>query len=74
MTSNWTSAGPPVICPRDSAPIAASRVYFPERNPPASGLQGMTPIPVSSASGISSPSTVRASSEYSTCSAMTGVL
>ena len=33
----------------------------------------MTPIPASSASGMSSPSTVRASSEYSTCSAMTGV-
>ena len=62
MTSNWASVGPPVICPRDAASIAASRVYLPDRNPPASGLQGMTPIPASSASGMSSPSTGRARS------------
>ena len=30
-------------------------------------------MPASGASGTSSPSTVRASSEYSTCSAVTGV-
>ena len=40
MTSNWASVGPPVICPRDAASIAASRVYLPDRNPPASGAPG----------------------------------
>ena len=55
----------------DSARL--SRVYFPLRIPPLSGLQGVTPSPNSSASGSSSPSTVRSNREYSICKAMSGV-
>ena len=58
----------PTFAPvRPSAPHPGR--YFPDRNPFFSGLHGTNALPWSSASGASSPSTVRASSEYSTCNA-----
>ena len=52
---------------------AFSRVYFPVSTPARSGDQGATPSPSSRAIGNSSPSTVRSISEYSICSATSGV-
>jgi len=48
------------------------RVYLPLNTPERSGPQGVTPSPIAAAIGMSSPSTVRSSSEYSICSAMSG--
>ena len=47
-------------------------MYLPERAPIFSGLQGVTPMPSSSAIGVSSPSTVRSRSQYSTCKPIRG--
>jgi hypothetical protein len=41
--------------------------YFPDRTPPPSGLQGVTPRPSSLAMPNSSPSGVRCRGDYSTC-------
>ena len=51
-------------------PAVSSRLYLPVRKPPASGLQGMTAIPASWATGTCSRSMSRATNEYSTCSAI----
>src|SRR4051812_43264107 len=45
-----------------------SRLYFPERNPPASGLHGITPNPYVFSIGKSSRSMRRSSRLYGGCS------
>jgi hypothetical protein len=57
----------------DVAVAASSRVNLPLNTPPAIGDHGVMPSPSSCAIGTSSPSTVRSSSEYSICSATSGV-
>ena len=52
---------------------AFSRVYLPDSAPPRSGDHGVTPMPNSSAIGMSSSSTVRSMSEYSIWRATSGV-
>ena len=49
-----------------------ARVLAATARRPCSGDHGVTPRPSSSAIGMSSPSTVRSSSEYSICSATSG--
>ena len=73
MTTNSASLGPPTKLARAESVTWRPRRYLPDRNPLRSGLHGTSAMPWSSASGASSPSTVRASSEYSTCSAISGV-
>ena len=73
MTTYSSSLGPPTNAVRADRLTSTPRRYLPDRNPFFSGLHGTSAMPWSSASGASSPSTVRASSEYSTCSAINGV-
>ena len=73
MTTNSSSLGPPTKAVRAESVTSVPRRYLPDRKPFFSGLHGTSAMPWSSASGASSPSTVRASSEYSTCSAISGV-
>src|SRR4029077_988160 len=58
-------------CPSPLCPLV-SRLYFPLKNPPASGLHGQTASPSSCAAGTCSRSIVRSTSEYSSCSAISG--
>ena len=73
MTAYSSSLGPPTNDVRAESVTSAPRRYFPDRNPFFSGLHGTSAMPWSSASGAISPSTVRASNEYSTCRAISGL-
>ena len=73
ITAYSASLGPPTWAVRAESVTWPPRRYLPDRKPFFSGLHGTRAIPWSRASGASSPSTVRASSEYSTCSAISGV-
>ena len=70
ITPNSASPGArPRVVSTDAVP---AREYLPDNQPPFNGDQGSTPIPMACAIGISSPSDVRSSNEYSSCSAMIG--
>jgi hypothetical protein len=58
---------------RAESVTTVSRRYLPDRKPFFSGLHGTSEIPWLRANGATSPSTVRASSEYSTWRAASGV-
>ena len=73
MMSSCLGVSCPIKLPRKpSIFLPFVRVYLPDSAPILSGLQGKTPRPSSSAIGVSSPSTVRSISEYSTCRPIRG--
>src|SRR5918994_1505174 len=52
---------------REPSGGSSPRRYLPERNPPPSGLQGITPSPSSTQTGKTSRSMLRSTSEYCGC-------
>ncbi len=73
ITVCWASLGPPVNAARAESVTSAPRRYLPDRKPPLSGLHATSAMPWSRAKGAVPPSIVRASSEYSVWSAISGV-